>query len=244
MNSYLQATDSSIFIPGSALAAASESESSCTAQGWQQAGHCPSPASAPLSWGPTPLRRWGIAMEVPLCQWRIRDSPCTSMTYCCPGRFSSISDLLIFLSSHKKGCSYWCSHHFFCSTGQQNIQWCRKGDQPLIKTRSQGTPYREESEVLVPTPQSTLVYQEQGQELWSHLCPCITHISSVSLSIAFMHSWLKILPHEIKWLGAVYLADIPHVFPLFLQHVVGQEIPQNPSFFFMDFQRDIQWGNK
>lgn len=129
-------------------------------------------------------------MEVPLCQWRIRDSPCTSMTYCCPGRFSSISDLLIFSPHRKRAALIDVPIVFFCSIGQQNIQWCRKGDQPLIKTRSQGTPYREESEVLVPTSQSTLVYQEQGQELWSHLCPCITHISSVSLSIAFMHSWL------------------------------------------------------
>lgn len=109
MNSYLQATNSSIFILGSALAAAHESESSCTAQGWQQEGHCPSPSPAPLSWTPHP---WGDQVNAP---GSVGDQGLTMHFY----------DLLLprpllfyfwppdFLTSHKKGCSYCCSHLFF-----------------------------------------------------------------------------------------------------------------------------------
>ena len=146
-----RATDSSIFSPGSALAAASETETSPTRQGWQQAGHgCPL-SSAPLSsrWlSPTPPTWSGIVIDVSLCQQRIRDSVYTNTTYCCPWVSPGLcfSD---FWFSHflQKGYSYCCSHHFCCSTRQQNIQWCPDAEQIPIKTEHEPVPRSEGTQV-------------------------------------------------------------------------------------------------
>lgn len=170
MNSYLQATDSSIFIPGSALAAASESVSSCTAQGSQQEGHCPSPSPAPLSWAPHP---WGDQVLPLKCSW-VSGGSGTHYAPVWPTAAQAPSLLCL---------TFWFSHltqkgllllmfppgFFFCSTGRKNIQWCLKGEQPLKKTepepvpRSQGTHIRRSHRSWFPLRRAYCCTKNRGR---------------------------------------------------------------------------------